>query len=187
MKQYLFHINDLKPEEYEKCLSLMSEPRREYINTVTNKERKMVSIAGEWIAKNAIAEKTGLPLEDIEILRTQRGKPYVNIPDIHISISHSSSFVAVVIANKPIGIDIEVIKPLNLKVADRVCSQSDKQLLSLSKDKDEALINFLKIWTAKEAYFKMTGTGITNIKGISYKDIPAVHSIKDSLIITVVT
>lgn len=186
MKQYLFNINNLNTEDEERCVSLMTEERRSYILTVSNTRRRKASIAGEWLVKKAIYELYSVPIEEIIIERTQKGKPYVKDKNIHISISHSADFVAVAVATEPIGIDIEVIKPLDLKVADKACNQKDKQLLLSAKTEEEALLTFLKIWTAKEAYFKMKGTGITNLKEISYTDINAVHTFENNLIITTV-
>ncbi len=186
MKQYLFNINNLKPQEAEKCLSQMTEQRKKYIASVSNPKRKAESIAGEWLVKKAVSEFFSLKEEEIVLERNEKGKPYIKDRDIFRSVSHSGDFVVVAVDIVPIGIDIEVIKPANLKIADKVCSESDKQFILTAQTDDEKLLNFLKIWTAKEAYFKMKGTGIVNLKKISYKDICAVHNFENNLIITTV-
>lgn len=176
------NINEIKPDQIKKCLSLMTEKRKNYIDSVSDEKRKLESIAGEWLVKTSVSQSLSLPVEEIIIERTEKGKPYVKDRDVHISISHSGDYVAAAVDTKPVGIDIEVIKPIDLKVAERVCSQSDIKELSCG----DPLIAFLKIWTAKEAYFKMTGTGIVNIKSVSYKDINAYHTFENDLIITTV-
>ena len=186
MKQYLFNINNISPQQAEQCLSLMSDSRKKYINSISNKKRRNESIAGEWLLRNAVSQFCGIESNEIKIERTDKGKPYIKDTDIFVSLSHSGDFVAVAVDYVPIGIDIEVIKPLNLRVAHKVCSESDKRFILTGETEEQRLINFLKIWTAKEAYFKKTGTGITHIKELSYKDIKALHFINENILITVV-
>lgn len=182
MKLYLININDLSDEEKAKCFSLMSEQRKKYIESVTSIKRKNESIAGEWLAKKAAAEELNLPLDQILLERTEKGKPFIKNANFHISISHSGNFAAVVTHSSPVGLDIEELRRVDLRVVQRVCSESDKKLL----DKKDFDLSFLKIWTAKEAYFKMLGTGIINPQSVSYNDINATHQLKGKLLITIV-
>lgn len=185
LEYYLFNINSLSEEQTKKCLSLMTEQRKEYLERLSNKKRKQQTVAAEWLAKTTVAGLLSLKTEDIIIERDKKGKPFVKDSDIHISISHSGDFVALAVDAKPVGIDIEVIRPLDLSVAKKVCNDSDNILLNSSGSK-ERLNTFFKIWTAKEAYFKKKGTGITDMKSVSYKETGAVHYFTENLIITLV-
>ena len=63
------------------------------------------------------------------------------------------------------------------RMIEKVCNKED--LLYVCGDDQmksnyvrESIINrFFDIWTAKEAYFKCKGTGITRLKTLSYRDI----------------
>ena len=183
MELVIKHKNAISDSDIALCLSLMNKQRKDYIKTVTNVHRKTMSICAEFVAKKLISKITGRAFEEIDILRTEKGKPYLKDDSLFISISHSGDFVAVAADTVPIGIDIEEVKVIDLKIAKRVCTISDLEFLYSG----ENLLGFYKIWTAKEAYFKMKGTGITDLKSISYNKINAVHQIKDNLLITTVT
>lgn len=87
-------------------------------------------------------------------------KPYLsNYSDIHFNISHCDSGCICAIADNPIGIDIQNIRPFSWSVANHCCSAAEKQLI---KDSEDPAAAFTKIWTIKESYLKMKGTGIIN-------------------------
>jgi phosphopantetheinyl transferase len=48
------------------------------------------------------------------------------------------------------------------------------------------LTRFFKIWTAKEAYFKQQGTGITDLKAVHYHDLAPLHFEEDGCMITII-
>ena len=52
------------------------------------------------LLSHALAD-AGLP--DLEILRTDKGKPYVNSTNIYISASHSKNLFACLIGDRPLG------------------------------------------------------------------------------------
>ncbi|MBQ8893859.1 MAG: 4'-phosphopantetheinyl transferase superfamily protein [Clostridia bacterium] len=173
MEWFRRKTESLTPTEYDRCLALMEPSRRE-------KTLKKASVLGEWMVKTALAERLQLPLEAITLLRTPKGKPYAELP-LHFSISHSGDWVAVAVDEQPIGIDIEVLRPIDLRITRKVCTEKD--LLHL--EKGDPQLRFFEIWTAKEAYFKRLGTGITDLKGISYTDLKVQHFYEENCIITI--
>ncbi len=187
MQTFLLNINDFSEENFNLCLSLMDEKRKNYINSLKHKQGKLLSVAAEWLTKSNASLLLNIPPEEIALLRDEKGKPFIKDSPLYISISHSGDFAAVTFHPTPVGLDIEVLKPIDMRLKNRICTDSDLEYLSQSQTEAQENLNLLKIWTAKEAYFKMTGTGITNFKSISYKDINASHSIENPLIITTVT
>jgi phosphopantetheinyl transferase len=86
------------------------------------------------------------------------GKPFLSNGQ-HIAISHSGNYAVLAISNKNIGIDIEK-KQTKLK---RIASKFIGTEVDFITKKDE--LTFLtKIWTAKEALYKLK-----NRKGLSFK------------------
>jgi 4'-phosphopantetheinyl transferase len=63
----------------------------------------------------------------------------------------------VAVSETPIGIDIEAIRPFNEGLM-RKTMNSEEQTYILSSLNPE--IEFIRLWTQKEAYVKMQGTGI---------------------------
>ena len=89
----------------------------------------------------------------------QNGAPYLT-DGRYISISHTKDKAAVVIALKPVGIDLEYYQNKIKKVAPRFIHQNE-----ISDPKKLNDIKYLtQIWTAKEALYK-----IFRKKGIHFK------------------
>lgn len=87
-------------------------------------------------------------------------KPYLlDFPNIHFNISHCEECVVVAISDQEIGIDVQNIVPYDPNVAAMVCSLQELQHLQESVE-PEAL--FIRYWTLKESYLKMTGSGISD-------------------------
>lgn len=182
MKWITKRISTFTSNQYNKCLSLMTEERRAYLDTVSNKEKKLASVCGEWCIKKLVSEFADIKAEDITVLRTEKGKPYLKDLPFHISISHSSDLVAVAVSRFPVGIDMEKIKDRDLKLCRKVCTEKDNAII---KNSHNPIEDFYKIWTAKEAYFKKEGTGITDLKSVSYCDTDCLHFFEDDYIITI--
>ena len=101
---------------------------------------------------------------------------------------NSGEWVVCAVNEKPVGIDIEQVRPLEMRLADRVCTESDAAYLNEAETDEERLERLYRLWTAKEAYFKWKGTGITNLKSITFADIlPHCRQMKeDDYIISIV-
>jgi len=161
-------LGSLTTTEYERCLALMEPKRREQVLAGKNEPRRKAAILGEWLAKTLLAEQSGLPLEKICILRTEKGKPYAEgLP--YFSITHSADYVAVAVSDRPIGIDMERLRPVDPRLAERIGADPNR---------------FFEEWTAKEAHFKIHSN--PNFKGISYSDLSPLHFYEDDYIITVI-
>jgi 4'-phosphopantetheinyl transferase len=120
-------------------------------------------------AKKLIIKHTGLPLE---IVYDSFGKPsFYNNSAIHFSISHTSDYIAIVIDNEEIGIDIEYIRKHKQAVARRFFTAEENEYL-FSLPNQDFDIAFTKLWTLKEAFSKCIGTGIRGTFSTQTIDLP---------------
>ena len=100
--------------------------------------------------------KTGDPLPAVE--RTPRGKPYFPGSPWHFSISHTKNHAFCVLSRKNVAIDAEELdRDINLQLARKILSPSEKQQYDAAPDKKQALLTF---WVLKEAAAKLTGEGL---------------------------
>ena len=175
-------ISAFNDNDYNSCLALMEKDRREYIQSITEQNTRMQSVYGEWLVKTTLAKLLDTNEENI-IIERKNGKPFIKNSPLYISISHSGNFVAAAFSQAEIGIDIEVMREINLNVAKKFCTNNDLEFLNSQENKTEA---FFKIWTAKEAYLKITGEGIKDMKKISYKELKPLHFFENNCIITII-
>ncbi len=105
-------------------------------------------------------------LRDIVIERAGKGKPYFaglstagyqGKPAIHFSLSHSGSWWGCLMAEEPVGFDLEVCREkVNYeKIARRFFTKEECELI-LSNGLDA----FYDVWVRKEAYVKYLGSGL---------------------------
>ena len=83
-------------------------------------------LAKKFLIKK-ICENYKLLPEDIVLLKTENGKPYIkDHPDIHFNISHTNGAIAVAFSDSPIGVDVEKIRDFNLKITERFFTPYEK-------------------------------------------------------------
>lgn len=95
-----------------------------------------------------------------QIVLTDRGKPYFTQGHGHFSISHTKNHAFCCLAETPVGLDAEEIdRKIDLSLADRILSPSEKRRFAAAEDQRAAL---LRLWVLKEALAKLTGRGWGN-------------------------
>lgn len=163
MKWSYCFLQSLTEQDLLDTYNLLEDDRKEHIDRLKQPADRSRSLAGELLIKKLLSESFGI--SSPVICRGKNGQPFVKDSNVFISITHSDSLIAVAADLKPVGIDAEKIKPYNLKLIERVCCDEEKAYV-LS---DNSLTDrrFCEIWTAKEAYFKRQGTGITDFKSVN--------------------
>lgn len=112
--------------------------------------------AGRQLLARMYLETTGEACP--EIAAEDRGKPYFTEGDWHFSISHTKKHVFCVLAAQPVGLDAEEVdRKIDLRLAEKILSESEKARYEASPDRRSAL---LKLWVLKEAAAKLTGEGL---------------------------
>jgi 4'-phosphopantetheinyl transferase len=102
------------------------------------------------------ADKSGLTLTVMD--KDSDGVP---LPDhgVYWSLTHKSAFVGAVASDRPIGIDIERIRPVSRDLLQRI---ADPQEWLLADGQDPNRL-FFHYWTAKEAVLKTVGKGMAGL------------------------
>jgi len=112
--------------------------------------------AGRALLADAYRELTGEALPPI--LLGERGKPYFPGSPWHFSISHTKGHAFCVLSDRPVGIDAEELdRNINLGLAEKILSPSEKARFDAAPDKRLALLTF---WVLKEAATKLSGEGL---------------------------
>ena len=94
-----------------------------------------------------------------EMAREERGKPYFpGAPQYHFNLSHSGPFALCALSNRPVGVDIQVVRPAwSPKLVDRSCTPEERAWLAALGDRPE---DFAALWACKESMGKESGYGL---------------------------
>ncbi|MFC5504565.1 4'-phosphopantetheinyl transferase family protein [Bosea massiliensis] len=112
------------------------------------------------MAARILARQLGLPPEAVAIGHDERGRPLVAQPrgsGLHLSLATRGGLVAVALAHRPIGVDVEAVDAHAAPPAALLHPEEQGWLLAQSQD--ERAHAFARLWSAKEAYVKALGTG----------------------------
>ena len=112
--------------------------------------------AGRRLLGELYRRETGEALPQIRV--TDRGKPYFPDSPWHFSISHTPKHAFCVLSRRNVAIDAEELdRKINLKLADKILSPSEKQQFDRAENPEKALLTF---WVLKEAAAKLSGEGL---------------------------
>ena len=84
------------------------------------------------------------------------GAPYIE-DGPYFSISHCKTGIAVAVSENPIGIDIEAIRTFSPDLMRKTMNITEQQRITSSTTPE---VEFIRLWTQKEAILKLQGTGI---------------------------
>lgn len=101
--------------------------------------------------KKTLKEKFNISMPKIK--KGEHGKPYFEKSGICFNISHTNGLQVIAISDSEVGVDVEKIKSVNLKIASRFTKEEHDYVTDLWR--------FFEVWTKKEAYLKYKGTGIS--------------------------
>ncbi len=160
MEYIIKNINDYKDIEIDKFKSIIKKEKYNKISKLRNYNDKLRSLVGE-LSLIELLNKNNIKYQDIEIIYNEFGKPLIKDLKYFYNISHSGDYVICTLSNKPIGIDIEKIKDIDLKISNQFATNKEKEYIRNNK-------TFFQIYTLKEAYFKMLGTNLNNILDIEF-------------------
>ena len=157
-KFYNAETKELSEYFYEK-LPTVSAERRARVERVRNNITKAELLAAELVRDYALKEVFGIEHAEIEI--GELGKPMLKGEnEKFFNISHSGRIVACTVSDVECGLDIECFDHPHdmMNVAGRFFSTAEQSVIMMSPNPIEA---FCRLWTIRESYVKMRGTGFS--------------------------
>ena len=159
LKLYHCDVSKMSEAEFSKLYYKSDENRKAKADRLRKRPAKRLSVAAGELIRNAIADEFNIDAKDLRFRTGKSGKPYVENVKVEFSISHSGNIAVCAISDKPVGVDVEFIRDVNVNVAKRLFTLDEQNYVfekwALSKQR------FFEIWTRKEAYVKMLGRGIS--------------------------
>ncbi len=171
MKLYIANLSDFPESDYNETFNMMSDERKASVLRYRNENDRRRSVLGERLARKGISALFGISEREIEFARTEKGKPFAVNANAHFSISHSKDLVVCAVDDREIGVDVELIREIEMRVTKIACTEQDRDFIFEPHNENERILRFFEVWTAKEAYFKYLGTGIEGLKTVDYSEI----------------
>ena len=143
-------------------------------------QKKMCFIQAHTGLRHILSRYTGHAPPDILFSVLPGGKPVLkHFPTIFFNLSHSHELALCVVANYPVGIDVQYQKNIQYKMmAKRFFNENE--MVNNKAD-------FFTLWTQKEAYLKSQGRGLAGGIGIDIREKAIPIFIPDANYIAAVT
>lgn len=140
----------------DKFMEIIPKFKRSKIKQMRKEIDKQRSLLSNALSCWILSLKLQKSINELEFYCNDYGKLFLKNEEYHFNISHSGSWICVVIDNQPLGVDIEKITNIDLTIAKRFFTYEENTYIDNSLDKFKA---FFEIWTLKESYIKTIGTG----------------------------
>lgn len=115
------------------------------------RENLMLEAVGAYCASH------GIDCENIEVVRSEKGKPYIcgAGTDVYCNVSHSGNMWICIVGEAECGIDLQQLTDCKYEqIGRRYFSKAEQSYISR-----HGLTGFFRLWVRREAYGKYTGEG----------------------------
>jgi 4'-phosphopantetheinyl transferase len=121
---------------------------------------------GRALLRHALAQAGLSP--DLEPERLPGGKPFLT--QLPFNLSHSGNWSVCAVSDNPVGVDLELERPLRAPVEKKLTQTEQAELLALPPNLRTAA--FFDLWVLKEAALKQTGQGLSALSQIEVSRAP---------------
>ena len=137
----------LTEREAAAMLALLPPERRQRLERLRQPEKRREPLCAYLLLRLALREAFGwrdLP----PIALSAMGKPYFPAsPEVHFNLSHTAGAVLVALSDRPVGADIERIRPVSQRAMRRLADVATERA-------------FFESWVRREARAKRGGAGV---------------------------
>lgn len=141
------------------ALAAVDNVRREYTLRYRRPIDQRQSLSAFLLLRRALLEEYGMDsVPDISF--GAHGKPFFkDYPHIHFNLSHCQAATACIVAEHPVGIDVECLeRHCTDELIQKTMNTDEQQYIAASPCPDAA---FARLWTMKESLLKLTGKGLS--------------------------
>ncbi len=141
---------------------ILSKQEKNKAKKFKNAEDLNLYVSGKYLTRKIISEIFKVGANDIVFKPDNFNRPKLIYPKgkkFDFNLSHSGNVVALAVSDNKVGIDIEKIENIDLKISKDYFHNKEIEFVYSQKGKE--LENFYKIWTLKEAFVKAIGKGLS--------------------------
>jgi 4'-phosphopantetheinyl transferase len=157
-------LDRIASAEVEQMLTQLPSWRREKALRFKHEQGRKECACAYLLLCHALREVYGIS-EQPSFIIGEHGKPELSFDSqqltvnsqIFFNLSHCKNAIACVVADRPVGVDVESIGRYNESLARHVLNDQE---FSLVQQASNPQLAFIRYWTQKEAIVKYTGRGI---------------------------
>ncbi|TZF92720.1 4'-phosphopantetheinyl transferase superfamily protein [Chryseobacterium panacisoli] len=153
---YTFINEEKHKSVLDRYLPVFSDDTKRDILRYRRWQDAQLSLLGKILLREGL--RTHYDISDAEIRVSPNNKPYLKGNPVHFNISHSKDLVACVIAEFPVGIDVEFFDT-SINYLDFEFQMTTEEFEKINGAEDR-ISSFFTYWTAKEAVIKAHGDGM---------------------------
>lgn len=158
---YGIPLGDKIPErEEERYLNLIPQVKRKKTKRFRFWQDAQRTILGYSLINYLLTSRADVGQDQIKMEFDKYGKPHLIDLPYYFNISHSGDWIVCAVGDRPLGVDVERIGEIDIKIADRFFARPEVlDLLSIAEEKQ--MDYFFTLWTLKESYIKAEGQGLS--------------------------
>ena len=117
--------------------------------------------ASRWALRRVLGRYLDRPPAEVELELGENGKPRLRNRDLEFNLSHSEGLALVAVADRPVGVDVEAIRPGRdvLALAQRALPAGESEAVRAASPEERERA-FYRAWARHEARLKCLGTGL---------------------------
>ena len=159
LKVFICNISDMQCELPRQVIQLLEPERQKRLTKYIRYDDKLRCAATGLLQRYVLQSVLGFSSEQSKTVTSENGKPRLKSGLVQFSLSHCGTLVVGAFSNCLVGVDVEMKRKIFPEIY-RQCMTEDelrKQMLLPEDQRDSA---FIRLWTMKESFTKMTGMGL---------------------------
>ncbi|MGG4046143.1 MULTISPECIES: 4'-phosphopantetheinyl transferase family protein [Paenibacillus] len=163
--------------DFQQAYARADLSRQRKIEAYLHQKDKERSLVGDMLTRLMLFRQFGYVSLKAPFTADRFGKPYLEGQSgMHFNISHAGDWIVCAVDSSPIGIDVELIRTIDMAIAHHYFSDAEQESLK-AVPPENRLSYFFDLWTLKESYIKAIGKGLSEPLRFFTIDLSA-HEIK---------
>ncbi|MFC5471591.1 4'-phosphopantetheinyl transferase family protein [Cohnella suwonensis] len=160
----VFAVKMTKPLSADLFMRLADDlpnDRRERLRRFRRDEDAQRTLLADILIRYLIRMRLGISMTRASFQSNEFGKPFLEgRSDFHFNLTHSGHWIAAAVHDRPVGIDVERIRAIDLSIASRYFTREECDSI-FNMPETLRLERFYEIWACKESYVKAEGRGLS--------------------------
>lgn len=149
---YVLDLRSCASRQWLELIPTLPEYRQAKALACRMEADRVRSAGAGWLLQNSLVQ-AGIPMDHQVFVTNPWGKPQLEgRENLHLSLSHSGHWAVCALSDHPVGIDVE---------APRCTPAVARRFFRPDELTSEDPVFLTRLWTAKEAFVKALGRGLT--------------------------